>query len=171
MGRCLEATPLRLGVQGAASRPGRGVRAVAAVRAGAGEPTAADRLRHDAVPDPHELDEHRQPDTRVQARGSRRGEDAGPAQMGVLESRSPSARRDPAVAHRARGCIVRIGGSGAARARPRPAGGGPFREPARVLHVRRRRRPAARRDVHPDAGAGTTHAGTVRPTSPASSSK
>ena len=35
------------------------VQSVAAIRAGAGEPTAADRLGHGAVPHPHQLDEQR----------------------------------------------------------------------------------------------------------------
>ena len=47
---------------------------------------------------------------------------------------------DAAVADGARGGVVRVGGAGAAGARARPAGGGPLRQPARLLHVRRRRR-------------------------------
>ena len=46
-----------------------GVQPIAAVRAGAGEPAAADRLGHGAVPNPHQLDEQRERDPRVRARG------------------------------------------------------------------------------------------------------
>ena len=62
LGRRLEAALLRVGVQGAARGPRRRLRPTPVVLAGAGETAAADRLRHGAVPDPHELDEQRQPD-------------------------------------------------------------------------------------------------------------
>ena len=52
--------------------------------AGAGEPAAADRLRHGAVSDPHQLDEQRQPDARVRAGRLGRRVDARPAEVGVL---------------------------------------------------------------------------------------
>ena len=63
LGRRLEAAPLRLGIQGAAACGPRRRRLhpAPAICAGVGEPAAADRLRHGAVPDPHELDEQRQP--------------------------------------------------------------------------------------------------------------
>ena len=52
------------------------------ILAGAGEPAVADRLRHGAVPHPHQLDEQRQPDAQVRAgRLGRRG-DARPAGSG-----------------------------------------------------------------------------------------
>ena len=50
--------------------------------AGAGEPAAADRLRHGAVSDPHQLDEQRQPDARVRAGRLGRRVDARPAEVG-----------------------------------------------------------------------------------------
>ena len=152
LGRRLEAPSLRLGVQGPARRPGRRVRAAPAVRAGAGEPAAADRLRHVAVPHPHQLDEQRQQDLRVRPGRPRRRGGTRQAQVGVLRSRAAAARRNSAVADRARRGILRHGGPGAARARPRPAPGRALRQPARVLHVRRRRGPAARSHVHADAG-------------------
>ena len=62
LGRRLEAALLRVGVQGAARGPRRRLRPAPVVLAGAGETAAADRLRHGTVPDPHELDEQRQPD-------------------------------------------------------------------------------------------------------------
>ena len=65
LGRCLEAPPFRLGVQGAARRPRRCVRTASAVCSGTGEPAAADRLRHAAVPYPHQLDQQRKPDARI----------------------------------------------------------------------------------------------------------
>ena len=49
----MEASSLRLGVQGQARRPRRRVRPATAVRSGPGEPAAVDRLRHAAVPHPH----------------------------------------------------------------------------------------------------------------------
>ena len=55
---------------------------------------------------------------------------------GVLGSGSAEAGGDPAVAHRARGDIVRVGGPGVARARARSTGGRALRQPARLLHVR-----------------------------------
>ena len=48
------------GVQGAARGPRHSLRPAPAVLAGVGEPAAADRVRHGAVPDPHQLDEQRQ---------------------------------------------------------------------------------------------------------------
>ena len=95
LGRRLEALPLRLGVQGEAREPRRGLRSAPAVFAGAREPAAADRVRHGAVPDPHQLDEQRQPDIRVRARRSGRRVDARPAEVGVLGSRSAAARERP----------------------------------------------------------------------------
>ena len=83
----------------------------------AGEPAAADRLRHAAVPNPHQLDEQRQPDSRLPPRRPRRRGDARPAQVGVLESRAAAAGRDPAVAHRARRGVLRDGRTGATGAR------------------------------------------------------
>ena len=127
------------------------------VRAGAGEPAAADRVRHGAVPDPHQLDEQRQPDARVRARRSGRCGDTRQAEVGVLRPRTSAARRDPAVAHRARGGVVRVRRPGAARARSRSAGGRALRQPARLLHVRRRCGPAAPPHVRADAGASATH--------------
>ena len=44
---------------------------------------------------------------------------------------------DPAVAHRAGGGLVRVGGPSVARPRARSAGGCALRQPARLLHVRR----------------------------------
>ena len=133
-----------------------------AVRAGAGEPAAADRVRHGAVPDPHQLDEQRQPDARVRARRSGRCGDPRQAEMGVLRPRPSAARRDPAVAHRARGGVVRLRRPGAARTGARPAGGRPLRQPPGLLHVRRGRRPAAGPHVHADAAACASCPGAVR---------
>ena len=162
LGRCLEAPPLRLGVQGQAGRSRRRVRPAAAVCVGAGESAAADRLRHAAVPYPHQLDEQRQQDLRVRpGRPGRRG-GAGQAQVGVLRSRAAAAGREPAIAHRARRGVLRDGRAGAARAGPRPAPGRTLRQPARLLHVRRRRGPAARPHVHADAGAGAAGARALR---------
>ena len=48
---------------------------------------------------------------------------------------------------------VRDAGAGVAGARARPAGGGAFRQPAGLLHVRRGRGAAAERDVHAHVGA------------------
>ena len=73
-------------------------------------------------------------------------------------------RGDPAVAHRARSGVVRVGCSGAARARARSAGGRTLRQPARVLHVRRRRRPASGPHVHADAAACAACSGAVHRT-------
>ena len=61
LGRRVEARLLRVGVQGPPRRSRRGVQPVASVRARAGEPAAADRLRHGAVPHPHQLDQQREP--------------------------------------------------------------------------------------------------------------
>ena len=72
--------------------------------------------------------------------------DARPAEVGVLGSRSAAAGGDPAVAHRARGGLVRVGGPSVARPRARSAGGCALRQPARLLHVRRRRQPASEID-------------------------
>ena len=47
-------------------------------------PAAADRVRHGAVPDPHQLDEQRQPDARIRARRPGRCGDARQAEVGVL---------------------------------------------------------------------------------------
>ena len=84
LGRCLEAPPFRLGVQGQAGGSGRGVRSAPLVCAGAGESSAADRLRHAAVPDPHELDQLRQQDPRIRSRRPGRRRNSRPAQVGVL---------------------------------------------------------------------------------------
>ena len=63
------------------------------------------------------------------------------------------AGRDPAIAHRAGGRVLRDGRAGVAGARPRPARGRALRQPIRLLHVCRRRGPAAQSHVHADAGA------------------
>ena len=55
LGRCVEAPSLCLGVQGQTQGPGRGLQSAPAIRAGAGEPAAADRLGHGSVPHPHQL--------------------------------------------------------------------------------------------------------------------
>ena len=133
-----------------------------AVFAGAGEPAAADRVRHGAVPDPHQLDEQRQPDARVRARRLGRRVDARPAEVGVFGSRSAAARGDPAVAHRACRGLVCGGCPSVARARARPAGGRALRQPARLLHVRRRCRPASGPHVHADAAACAARSGAIR---------
>ena len=112
LGGRLEAPPLRLGIQGPARRPERGLRAAPPVLARAREPASLDRLRHGAVPDPHQLDEQRQPDARVRARRPGRRGDPRPAQVAAVESRSAAAGGDPAVAHRARGVLIRSGGAG-----------------------------------------------------------
>ena len=108
------------------------------------------------------LDQQRQPDIRVRAgRPGRRGR-ARQAEVGALGPGTPAARRDAADAHRARRGSLRVTGARIAGARPRPAGGRAFRQPAGVLHVRRGRRPAAERHVHADARAGAAAAGSVR---------
>src|SRR5215831_4920577 len=61
LGRCVETRPLRLGVQKQGERPTSGLRAAAALCAGARKPALADHLRSRTVRDPHELDEHSQP--------------------------------------------------------------------------------------------------------------
>ena len=74
--------------------------AAPAVRASAGEPAAADCLRHAAVPHPHQLDQQRQPRPRVRTGRSRRRGRARQAQMGTFGSGAPAARRNAAGAHR-----------------------------------------------------------------------
>ena len=81
--------------------------------------------------------------------------------MGDVRARAPQAGRKPAGADRARGGDLRRARAIVAGAWSRPAGGRAFREPAGVLHVRRRCRPAARQHVHPDAGARAQAAGGV----------
>ena len=74
--------------KGSPRRPRRGVQPVAAVRSRIGEPTAADRLRHGAVPHPHQLDQQRERDARIHARRSRRRCDPRQAQVGDVWSRN-----------------------------------------------------------------------------------
>ena len=159
LGRRLEAPSLRLGVQGQARQPGRRVHTAPAICAGAGEPAAANRLGHAAVPHPHQLDQQRQPGPRVRTGRSRRRGRARQAQVGALGPGAPTARRNAAGAHRKSRNSLRVARAGTAGARPRSAGGGAFRQPARVLHVRRGRWPAAQRHVHADAGARAAPAG------------
>ena len=87
-----------------------------------------------------------------------------PAEVGVLGSRSAAAGGDPAVAHRAGGGIVRVGGPSVARTRARSAGGRALRQPTRFLHVCRRRRPASGPDVHADVAPCATSSGAVHRT-------
>ena len=108
------------------------------------------------------MDEQRQPDPRVRARGSRRRRHPRQAQVGDVRPRVAPAGREPAGADRACGGDVRGAGAVVARARPRAAGGGALRQPSGVLHVRRGRGPAARQDVHPDAATGAEAARRVR---------
>ena len=87
--------------------------------------------------------------------------DSQQAQVGVLGPRAAAAGRDAAIADRAGGGVLRDGRAGVAGARARPARGRALRQPARVLHVRRRRGPATRPHVHADAGAGATRPGSL----------
>ena len=73
-------------------------------------------------------------------------------QVGHVRPRAVAPGREPSGPHRA-GCHRLCGaGAGPADARPRPAGSRPFRQPPRLLHVRRGCRPAAQRHVHAHVG-------------------
>ena len=78
---------LCLGVQGQAREPRRGLPTIAAIRAGSREPTVADRLRHGAVPHPHQLDQQRQPNPRVRVGRARGCGHPRQTQMGDVRSR------------------------------------------------------------------------------------
>ena len=162
LGRRVEASSLRLGVQGQASRPRRRVRSAPTLRAGVGKPAAADRLRHAAVPHPHQLDEQRQQDLRIRPGRPDGRNDARSTQVGVLGPRQTAAGRDPAIAHRAGGGVLLNRRAGPAGAGTRPALGCALRQPARLLHVRRRCGPTSRAHVYADAGAGETDPRAVR---------
>ena len=162
LGRRVETASFRMGVQGQARRSRRRLQPAPAVRPRTGKPAVADRLRHGAVPHPHQLDQQREHDARVHARRSGGRGEPRPAQMGDVGSGAVASGREPAGAHRAGGDGVRDAGAVVARARARGAFGGAFREPPGVLHVRGGCGPAARRHVHPDAGTGAEAAGGVR---------
>ena len=95
LGGRMEAPLLRVGVQGQARQPRHRVRPTEAIRVGAGEPAAFDRLGHAPVPDPDELDELRQQDVRVWAGRSRGRGRSGQAPVGDVGSGASAARRDP----------------------------------------------------------------------------
>ena len=113
----------------AARRPRRGVQPVAAVRAGAGEPAAVDRLGHGAVPYPHQLDQQRERDARVLARRSDGRRDPRQAQVGDVGPGTAAAGRDAPDGDGAGGDDLRGACAVAAAPGSRPAGGGAFREP------------------------------------------
>ena len=87
----------------------------------------------------------------------------GRAAIQQVRGRFHAARRDPAVAHPARGGIVRVRRPGALRERGHdPSAVRALRQPLGLLHVRRRRRLAAGPHVHADAAACAACPGAVR---------
>ena len=153
LGRRVEATLLRLGIQGPTGGPRRRLQSAAAVRASTREPAAADRFGHGAIPHPHQLDEQRQPDPRVHAGGPCRRRRPRQAQAGDVGPGTAPARREPTSTDRTRRGDVRGTGTVTARTGPQTAARGALRQPAGVLHVRRRRRIAPGQHVQPDARA------------------
>ena len=100
LGGRVEASLLRVGVQGEACKPRRRVRSAEAVRTRPGEPAPADRLGHEAVSDSDELDQLRQQDAGVRAgrpHGRRRPRQA---QVGDVRPGAAPAGRDQADADR-----------------------------------------------------------------------
>ena len=126
-----------------------------------GKPAAADRLGHAAFPHPHQLDEQRQHGPRVHAVRAGRPGHAQPAEVGLQRARAAAAGADAAGADGAGGGDVCRTGARATGERARPADGGALRQPAGVLHVRRRRGAAAGPDVPADAGPGAAAARAV----------
>ena len=154
LGRRVEARPLRLGVQRPARQPGRRLPAAAAIRAGAGKPAAADRLRPAAAsastragptasarPTRFDLEDLRDAATRNKLKWAL----SDPEQLRPGETRQ-------ALTERAAQRFATLAQSLRYR-RPRSAGSGPLRQPAGLLHVRRGRGPPARQPLHPHAGA------------------
>ena len=114
LGGRVEAPLLRVGVQGQARQPRHRVQPAAPVRTGAREPAAPHRLRHGAVPNPHELDKQHQRHPRVRARRSHRRARPRQTQVGDFRPRAAPTRREPPSAHGTRSGDVRGSGAGAA---------------------------------------------------------
>ena len=118
LGGCVEKGLLRLGIQGQARRPRRGFQPATAIRPGAGKPAAPDRLRHGAVPHPHQLDQQRERDARVRAGRPRRRRHSRQAEMGDVRPGMAAARRDAPDGDRACGSHLRGARAVAQGARP-----------------------------------------------------
>lgn len=122
MGRRLVSESLRLGVQGGARQSQKGVRPVAAVPGGSGEPAAPRRLRPRPLRGSHQLHRHRQASLRLRPGDARPAGASGRAARPLGRPRLAQAEDDGRGGHRAGGRALRGAGRGPAR-----AGGAPER--------------------------------------------
>ena len=124
---------------------------LAALFGGAGKPAAPRRLRHQAVPHLHQLDQHGSGEARISAGRPRAFRHARAAQERLSPSRAAAAAEDPRAGHQGRRQGVFRHRRAAADEGPRAGKGRALPQPHRVLPVRRGREPAAGRPVQAHA--------------------